>query len=531
MHTLPVDWYRSGWHGTGSIADAVRDGARRSPGSRVHFVSADRPSMQTIGELYERGMRVAAGLVALGVGRGDAVLCQLPNWAETAILLRAVTSLGGVFVPLVIGASPDEVVSAVLRSRAKVVVTATAWRGRDRTECLSALAGSPIEHLVIVGDDSPAGTTPWSELEHAEPQVITYPMPIDTDATAFLLFTSGSTGTPKGVRHSNNTLLSEARGGPIARPGRPPPDETLMQVLPPGHVAELLVAVRTAIFGLPTVVMDEWDPELAARSIERYRVTSTTLVPYHLKQMLEVGQRYDTSTIRGLMVGAAGVPSTLIEEAARLDVPAFRCYGCSEHPTVVASDPRAPLTDRAHTDGPPLPGNQIRIVDESLCDVATGEAGEVMTRGPERALGYLDAEHDEAFLPGGWFRTGDVGRVDQGGRLTITDRLKDIIIRGGENISAKEVEDALVTHPDICEVAVVNVSDARMGERACAFVVTAPGRVVDLPSIAEYLAHIGLARHKSPEQLVVVSELPRTDAGKVVKVALREMAHTERART
>jgi acyl-CoA synthetase (AMP-forming)/AMP-acid ligase II len=207
-------------------------------------------------------------------------------------------------------------------------------------------------------------------------------------------------------------------------------------------------------------------------------------------------------------------------------VGAYRCYGSSEHPTVSSGRPEDPLDKRADTDGRICPGTEIRIVDDTDGEVRPGTAGEILTRGPELFRGYTDAEHTRAGMTDGWYRTGDIGYLDADGYLTITDRKKDIIVRGGENISSKEVEDALAGHPAIAEAATVGAPDDVYGERVCAFVVLNAGRSFGISDAAEHFAACGLARQKTPERIVVVSELPRTASGKVQKHLLRAQLKT-----
>jgi acyl-CoA synthetase (AMP-forming)/AMP-acid ligase II len=531
-----TDWIAAGWHGGPGLAAALEVGAAGERGAALfRFVSDDRPTTRTNAEMFRDAAHVASGLARIGVAPTDVVLCQLPNWAEGAVLVRACALLGVALCPVVPTATPAEVAVLALRSGAKVAVTAATWRGRDRAAHLDALTASPIEHLVIVGGDAPPGAREWDELAACEADP---PPPVTNDPTqtGYLLFTSGSTGAPKGVRHSFDTVLAEALGAPLAPPVARDPARRVLHVLPPGHSADLLVAVRSAIQGTPTVVLDRWDPERALALVEEHAITATSMTPYHLQQLVDAHRGQDTSSLAGVLVGAAGVPPTLVEAADRLGWPTFRCYGSTEHPSVTASAPTDRLRVRACTDGLPLPGNRVRIVDRDLRDVEAGAEGEVLTHGPERALGYLDAADDDGtFLPGGWYRTGDVGRVGTDGRLTITDRVKDLIIRGGENIAAKEVEDALVAHPAVAEVAVVAMPDAVYGERACAFVVTRAGRSVTLDELRRRTAAAGLAGHKAPEELRVVESLPRTPAGKVRKVdlraALREQTKREQTGT
>ena len=219
---------------------------------------------------------------------------------------------------------------------------------------------------------------------------------------------------------------------------------------------------------------------------------------------------------------SAGVPPALVERADALGWSVSRCYGATEGPSLTSSAPEDPLAKRAHTDGRPIGGALLRILDPEGADVAPGEEGEVAAVSPESFVGYDNPDDNAlAFTRDGWFLTGDIGRIDADGYLTITDRKKDIIIRGGENISSKEVEDVLARHPAVIEAAVVAAPDERYGERVCAFVIAAGKLTLD--DVRAHFEAAGVARQKAPERLVLVDELPRTPAGKVRKPDLRRL--------
>jgi acyl-CoA synthetase (AMP-forming)/AMP-acid ligase II len=295
-------------------------------------------------------------------------------------------------------------------------------------------------------------------------------------------------------------------------------------LFPPGHVAGLLNLLRILLLGTPTVIMQAWDAALAASLIDRHAVTSSGGAPVQLSGLLDQQAKGTAilATLREFLTGAAPVPASLIRRADAAGITAYRSYGSSEHPTVTTGSVADSLDRRAATDGRLIAGNEIRIVDADGRDVPAGQDGEILTRGPELFTGYSDAAlNTAAFLPGRWFRTGDVGRLDADGYLTVTDRLKDIIIRGGENISSKEVEDLLITHPAVADVAVIAAPDPVMGERVCAVVVTRPGSSFDVAQARAHFAAAGVARQKTPEVVMLMDELPRTPSGKVRKDALR----------
>jgi acyl-CoA synthetase (AMP-forming)/AMP-acid ligase II len=270
--------------------------------------------------------------------------------------------------------------------------------------------------------------------------------------------------------------------------------------------------------------MQSWDAALAASLIDRHAVTSSAGAPVQLTGLLDQQAKGTATlaTLREFLTGAAPVPPSLIRRADAAGITAYRSYGSSEHPTVTTGTIADSLDRRAATDGRLVAGNEVRVVDPDGRDVPAGRDGEILTRGPELFTGYTEAAlNAAAFLPGRWFRTGDVGRLDADGYLTVTDRLKDIIIRGGENISSREVEDLLITHPAIADVAVIPAPDPVMGERVCAVVVTRPGFSFDVDEARAHFAAAGAARQKTPEAIVLMDELPRTPSGKVRKDVLR----------
>jgi cyclohexanecarboxylate-CoA ligase len=237
----------------------------------------------------------------------------------------------------------------------------------------------------------------------------------------------------------------------------------------------------------------------------------------------------DISSLTRYLTGAASVPPSLMHRAQGLGIVSWRTYGSTEHPVLSSGTPDDPEAKRHGTDGRVTDGNEVRLVDDEGVDVSPGAEGEIVARGPRQFAGYRDAALDaEAFLPGGWFRTGDIGRFDADGYLIITDRKKDIIIRGGENIASREVEDLLVLHAGIAEAAVCAAPDPLLGELVCAFVVPRPGARIDLDVVRRHFAGLGVARHKTPERVEAVIDLPRTATGKVKKTELRALLRTER---
>ena len=513
-------WYADGWYGTESIAQHLQLGVERHPATTMRFVGGPAPTTIRLDEMYARSRRLAAGLASIGVGPGEKVAVWVPNWVEGALAYQAALSLGAVVVPIIHIYGPREVGFILRQSGARVLVMPDRWRTIDYLERFAAIGDLPALHHVVSIGDGPQGSIPWERLAGAEPLA---DLPgAGPDDPCLLIYTSGTTADPKGVQHSANTLVAEIRTNDAVFGQR---GGTTLAAFPAGHIAGVLGTMRMFLLGASSVLMDQWDPALAARLVAEHGITSTAGAPFFLATLLDQAEAQGTSlaTLRNYMVGAASVPPALVERADAIGIPVYRAYGSSEHPVITSGTPADPAATRAATDGRLMPGSEIRLLDDDDREVPVGAAGEIVSRGPELMLGYTDPALDaESHLPGGWFRTGDIGRLDAEGYLTITDRKKDIIIRGGENIASKEVEDILATHPAVAEAAAVGQPDQRYGERVAVFVQLRPGAELDLDDVRRHFAAAGAARQKTPELVVPVTELPRSMSGKVRKVDLRE---------
>ena len=514
-------WRREGLHRGQTLADVLAEGARVRGGTPLVFHSTVRPARVTLAEVHDRAQRVAGALHELGLREGDRLAVQLPNWAETAIAYYAAAALGLVLVPVVPTVGPADVGFIVRQSGARALVLPALHRRRDAARDVPRLGDVPeLAHVVTVGDGAVPGYLDWATLERTGPAA---PAPAGSaSAGAAIVYTSGTTADPKGVLHTHDSLLAELHASPTPPPRTP--GTVTLQPFPAGHTAGLVALLAPAIHGYPTVLLDAWDPDACVRLIAEHRVTSMAGTPYMIGAVLDAIEAgtHDTSSLTHGITGGGGIPPALIERADAVGWRIGRCYGATECPSATAGEPDDPLASRARTDGRPLGGNRIRIVDPDGRDLPAGESGEIVLAGPELFAGYTDpALNDDAFLPDGWFRTGDIGRLDADGFLTVTDRIKDVIIRGGENISSQEVESVLARHPAIAEAAVVAVPDARYGERVCACVVLRAGHELDIEDLVCHFDALGIARHKVPERLETLPALPRTASGKVRKHDLR----------
>jgi acyl-CoA synthetase len=504
LRTIPPELVKryeaAGWWTRDTLGDLLARGLEAAPDAEFRVHSQARPWAGTFGDVERVARRLAAGLRRRGVGPGDVVAFQLPNWMEAAAVFWASTFLGAVVVPIVHFYGRKEV-GYILRSvEPRVFVTAERF---GRLEFQPDLCASvPIVGVVGRGFD---------ELLDAEP--IAGTLAADPAGTALIAFTSGTTRDPKGVVHSHQTLGFEVRQ---LVQHFPPGRGANLTSAPVGHFIGMLSALLIPVLdGSPVNLTDVWDP---ARVLALMRSDGLTVgggAPYYITSLLDHPDFTpgDLAHIKYVGLGGAAVPAAVTTRLAALGITASRSYGSTEHPSITGSGHDAPEPKRLYTDGEALPGVEFRLVPE----------GEILSRGPDLCLGYTDAELTAtAFDDEGWYRTGDIGVLDDDGYLTITDRKSDVIIRGGENISAAEVEEVLLAMPGVAEAAVVAAPDARLGEHAAAVLRLLPGHAV--PTMAELRAQFersGLARQKWPEELHALADFPRTPSGKVQKYLLR----------
>jgi cyclohexanecarboxylate-CoA ligase len=474
----------------------------------------------TIGELRARSAGLAAALRDRGIGADDVVAWQLPNWWEAVVLCWAVWRCGAIASPITPTLGAHEIGYILTMTGARLTVVPREFRGTDYPALVRA-AGYDGDLIVVRdGEPLPAGSDDT-------PMVVP-----SVDDAAVILWTSGTTSEPKGVIHTHQSLRVEADTIAAAHDMRA--DESLLLPMPVTHVAGLTYGVLLPVTSaITTVLMDTWEPGRALELVERESIAVMISTPVFMRTMIDHPSfdGTDRTSVRLFSLGGAGVAPAMVREGAQ----AFGCwckrtYGSTEYPTLttgrLGDDPERDAT----TDGPLIGAAELRIVDpKTLADLPPGTPGELLARGPEMFVGYLDdgrAPPGDVFVDDGWFRTGDLAVYD-GEYLTIVDRLKDIIIRGGENISAQEVEALLVTHPDITDAACVALPDRVMGEKVCAFVIPAPGSEPTLDTVRAHLLERGLARFKLPERLEVRETLPRTASGKVRKAPLRDELHDE----
>lgn len=514
-------WKRAGFHTEQTIGGLLEDSAAKWP----HRVAAITPSDRvTFAELALRSHRVAATLIESGVRPGDAVAWLLPTGADAIAVAAAIWRIGAVSSPLVPIYGARELTTALSQVRPTAIVTSAAPGRRDYPdefdEVCRAVELTPRARLVTSGRHPG-----WSSLDDARPGNLPDRVrPAPADQPALVLFTSGTESEPKGVIHTVEGLAHELRST-ITGWGLTYQDRMVM-ASPMTHITGLLQGFMIpAQVGAAAILLERWDADLCVDLIEQHSATYMAGATPFLRELhasyLASGR--DRSTLRQYCCGGASVPPELIRTVNDLGIAAYRAWGMTELPTATLPSELDPLEARSETDGALAPGVEVSIVDDSGANVAPGEVGELLLRGPEMMRGYVRAELDkDAFTPEGWFRTGDLGTVDADRRVRITGRSKDIINRGGEKLSAREIEEAVGHHPDVTAVAVCAVPGGRLGERVGAAVVT---RRADLSvdEIGRAVAAAGLARQKQPEMLAVVDSLPTNLTGKIDRKTLRAL--------
>ncbi|MGC2568071.1 MAG: AMP-binding protein [Mycobacterium sp.] len=444
----------------------------------------------------------------------------MTNRVECAVAYQAVLLCGAVLVPIVHIYGVTEVAFIVDQSGAKVMIMPERHGSTVYSQRLQELSRiDSLQHVVMLDAEPGEGYRAWSQLDTPAAE---YRRPaVAADDVCLLLYTSGTTSAPKGVQHSHNSVLAEQKTMSALLAGKP--DDVSLVTFPPGHIAGVASMLRPLLSGARTVFIDGWDPARAVEVVHRFGVTCTAGTPFHLAGILDLGDTGDKlASLREFLVGAAPVAEEIGRRAAHVGISTFRSYGATEHPTVTSEHEGESEWARLNTDGKPLPGSAVRIVGTDGADCPSGVDGEVVVSGPDQFIGYRDpALNAAAFTADGWFRTGDLGHLDSQGRLTITDRIKDVIIRGGETISSGQVEEVLNAHPAVADGVAVAAPDPRYGDVVAAVVVLKPGCALDLDGLRAHFAASGLARQKTPERLAIVDELPRTSLGKVRKAQLR----------
>jgi acyl-CoA synthetase (AMP-forming)/AMP-acid ligase II len=497
----------------------------------------------TRGLAWEQARRLAAFFLSRGLAPGDVVSFQLPNWVEAAVVALAARMCGLIINPVTPIYREAELSYILADCGSKLIFTPGVFRKWDHLAAVEKVRGEApsLRDVVTVRADAAEGARRFEDILAAHEPVDLADLPeVDPAAAMMVMYTAGTTSRPKGVVHSHQTFGNTA-WRMIDIWGITEKDVFFMPS-PLTHITGAFWSFDMPwLCGASNVLMDVWTPEEGVDAIAANGCTISGGATPFLQQLLNVGRKRPEAvkSLRYFFCGGTTVSPDLVKEAAATfpNCLFWRGYGCTESPCTTMGIRGRDYADLgAETDGEVMAPTEVRMLTpDGDGEVPEGEEGEIAVRGPEQFLGYLHPEDNAAvFDDEGFFRTGDLGRRVHGDYLVITGRKKDIIIRNGENISPKEVEDILYLHPDIVEAAIVAMPSPTTGEKGCAFIIPRPGAVVDMASVSAFLAKSGLARQKFPEHLVIVDDLPRVPSGKVKKDVLRlearKIAETEQGR-
>jgi acyl-CoA synthetase (AMP-forming)/AMP-acid ligase II len=494
--------------------DLVVARAEATPDAIV--VVDDGGDRATAAEYRARAETLAASLAACGVRVGDCVSWILPSTVDAAVLIGALARLGAVQNPLVPIYGAKEIRFITTQAGSRLLITPGVFRGIDFTAIAREVASDVGFDVVEAGELFQPGMVASAALP---------PVPSDPDHVRWLFYTSGSTADPKGVRHSDRSFIA---AGLALEPAGLRPGARWAGAVPITHVGVPSLFAAALAIGVSMHLVAVFDPVGTCEQFREWEIDMIAGVGSLVTAMLEhQGARVERQfpALRVLMTGGGPrLPGALERVRGTLGCALAPSYGMTECPIATASSPDDPDEALAEGEGRPTVGVEVRIVAGDGTVLGPGLEGEVRVKGPQLFAGYVDPALDAAaFDTDGFFRSGDLGYIAAGGYLVITGRIKEVIVRNGENLSIREIEDILLQHPAVADAAAVGVTDDRTGERVCAAVVVRAGGAVDLDGIRTFCLERRLMRQKLPEQLVTFDRIPRNAMGKVIRPELREM--------
>ncbi|PRY41632.1 class I adenylate-forming enzyme family protein [Umezawaea tangerina] len=529
----------AGYWSETTLADLFRRNAHELT-DKVAYV--DDRAQVTWGEVWQVSGEVASGLARRGVGRGDVVAVQLPNRIEFVFVLAAVVRLGAVFCQFPPDYRAREIEFILDFSEAHTIVVPDVFRGFDHAEMIDGIRGR-LPRLVntvavTTGEASSlAGKDAWVSLDQLrrdlDPEDPAPDRPADANDVMRIAFTSGTTGEPKAVMHTANTTLCMTRHESEQRgiDG----DATILVLLPVGLNAGFGTVVQVANAGARGVLMEKFSPTGLLDLVERHQVTTFLAAPTAVLAILREDSLddRDLSSLRIVQTGGSSTPVKVLSEAnERLGCPVVDLYGMLETGVTSCTDPEEPYEEWVGTVGRPYEFMHVRILDRDDQDVAVGVEGEIVKTGPTICVGYYrnPGKNEESWTADGWFRSGDRGHLDGNGRLTISGRSKDMIIHGGANIWPRELEEILVRHPDVADVAVVGIHDDYFGENTCACLIPEPGATVTFDDVIDFMKD-EVAKYKLPQRVELFETFPLGPTGKVLKRDLTDEVEARRKAT
>ena len=517
---------QQGLWGDASLADYWQQTARAMP-DKIAVVD-NHGASYTYSALDHAASCLANWMLAKGIESGDRIAFQLPGWCEFTVIYLACLKIGAVSVPLLPSWREAELVWVLNKCQAKMFFAPTLFKQTRPVDLILPLQNQLPQLQQIVGVDKLAPATSSLSLSQiiADNTPLTTAITVHGDELAAVLFTSGTEGLPKGVMLTHNNILASERAY-CARLNLTWQDVFMMPA-PLGHATGFLHGVTAPfLIGARSVLLDIFTPDACLALLEQQRCTcmlGATPFVYDLLNLLEK-QPADLSALRFFLCGGTTIPKKVARECQQRGIKLLSVYGSTEsspHAVVNLDDP---LSRFMHTDGYAAAGVEIKVVDDARKTLPPGCEGEEASRGPNVFMGYFDEPEltARALDEEGWYYSGDLCCMDEAGYIKITGRKKDIIVRGGENISSREVEDILLQHPKIHDVCVVAMPDERLGERSCAYVVLkAPHHSLSLEEVVAFFSRKRVAKYKYPEHIVVIEKLPRTASGKIQKFLLRK---------
>lgn len=517
---------QQGLWGDASLADYWQQTARAMP-DKIAVVD-NHGASYTYSALDHAASCLANWMLAKGIESGDRIAFQLPGWCEFTVIYLACLKIGAVSVPLLPSWREAELVWVLNKCQAKMFFEPTLFKQTRPVDLILPLQNQLPQLQQIVGVDKLAPATSSLSLSQiiADNTSLTTAITTHGDELAAVLFTSGTEGLPKGVMLTHNNILASERAYCVRL--NLTWQDVFMMPAPLGHATGFLHGVTAPfLIGARSVLLDIFTPDACLALLEQQRCTcmlGATPFVYDLLNVLEK-QPADLSALRFFLCGGTTIPKKVARECQQLGIKLLSVYGSTEsspHAVVNLDDP---LSRFMHTDGYAAAGVEIKVVDDARKTLPPGCEGEEASRGPNVFMGYFDEPEltARALDEEGWYYSGDLCRMDEAGYIKITGRKKDIIVRGGENISSREVEDILLQHPKIHDACVVAMPDERLGERSCAYVVLkAPHHSLSLEEVVAFFSRKRVAKYKYPEHIVVIEKLPRTASGKIQKFLLRK---------
>ena len=527
------DYRAAGYWGDDTITSLIARCADAEPGHLA--VRDNRNGAYTYGELMGKSARLAGFFQAQGLSKGDIVTVCMPNWADTVVAFLAILRAGCVVNPVPVNYGRADLAYAIGKCQSRALILPDRFRSTDFCTELSGIDPQLLSGCTIImhGGTAPDNVTAWDDALKSNP--IAVDEPVLADDPAAVLLTSGTEAKSKGAVHSHNTILF-GEGSMAAALEAGAQDVTFM-ASPISHTTGFMHGVvLTLTTGGTLSLLDVFDGAIAVAQMQAHGCTWTMGATPFLAEISAAMAETGTSLpmLRYFLCGGAPIPEVLARRATDMGIRVLSIYGSTESPPHTMVQPDDPVENAWISDGRPFPGIEVRIVDANGQDCPAGEVGEEYSRGPNTFLGYLDDPDltHKALDGDGWVHSGDLARMLPDGSLRISGRLKEIIVRGGENISLREVEDSLMAHPSVLRAAAVGVPHPRLGETGAAVIVLRPGAArPNLAELVKFLIDKGISKFKLPEHLHIWTDLPTNPTGKVQKFIIRQKLADQAADT